>query len=271
MLKDRGSLNVLGLRDIMDEATALKAEWERKQVQPVISSLYHHIWVYGLPQMGNPVASLGLPDTIEEKIAYTGYLNRELPSNRNWLAPVDIESPYILVTAGGGGDGEELVDWVISAYELNGSIPHRAVIVTGPFMAPANQQIFHDRCAAIDTLEIIEFDSHIELLMSRAVAIVAMGGYNTFCEILSFDKRALIIPRSIPRKEQLIRAQRASAIGLVAMLADDAAQDPEQMAKALFDLPQQLPPSVHAVEGMLDGHASIAGMVQQYLESDEPE
>jgi predicted glycosyltransferase len=23
-----------------------------------------------------------------------------------------------------------------------------------------------------------------------------MGGYNTFCEILSFDKRALIVPRT---------------------------------------------------------------------------
>ena len=35
--------------------------------------------------------------------------------------------------------------------------------------------------------------------MKRAAGIVAMGGYNTFCEILSFDKRALIIPRTVPR------------------------------------------------------------------------
>ena len=35
-----------------------------------------------------------------------------------------------------------------------------------------------------------------------------MGGYNTFCEILSFDKRALIVPRTVPRLEQYIRAAR---------------------------------------------------------------
>lgn len=35
MLREQGSLNVLGLRDIMDEASALKAEWKRKQVRPV--------------------------------------------------------------------------------------------------------------------------------------------------------------------------------------------------------------------------------------------
>ena len=269
MLREQGSLNVLGLRDIMDEASALKAEWKRKQVRPVLSDLYHHIWVYGLPQMGNPVASLDLPDDIEEKMTYTGYLHRDLPSDRNWLTPVDIDSPYILITAGGGGDGEEIVDWIIAAYESHYSISHRAIIVTGPFMAPALQQAFHDRCASIKTLEIIEFDTHIEHLMNRAIAIVAMGGYNTFCEILSFDKRALIIPRSVPRKEQLIRAQRASAIGLVTMLENEAARDPAQMAEALRRLPEQPLPSAHAVKGLLDGHARIAKIVQQYLESDE--
>ncbi len=42
--------------------------------------------------------------------------------------------------------------------------------------------------------------------MARAIGVVAMGGYNTFCEILSFDKRAIIVPRTAPRMEQYIRA-----------------------------------------------------------------
>ncbi len=270
MLRQRGCLNILGLRDIMDEASALKAEWQRKKVQPVLAELYHHIWVYGLKQMGSPVASLDLPEKIEAKITYVGYLRRELPSDRNWLAPVNIESPFILVTAGGGGDGEDLVDWVIAAYETDASMLHRAVIVTGPFMAPSQQQAFHDRCAAIDKIEIIEFDNHIELLMAKAIAIVAMGGYNTFCEVLSFDKRALIVPRSVPRKEQLIRAQRASKIGLITMIDDEAARNPVQMVEALRHLPEQLPPSTHAIEGLLDGHTCIAIIVQQYLEPETP-
>ncbi len=268
MLKERGSLNILGLRDIMDEASALKIEWQRKQVAPVLTDLYHHIWVYGLPQMGNPIESLDLPNTIEEKVTYTGYLHRALPSDRNWLAPVSIDTPFILVTAGGGGDGEDLVDWVISAYEDDPNIPHRAVIVTGPFMAPGQQQAFHDRCTEIDKLKIIEFDNHIELLMDKAEAIIAMGGYNTFCEILSFDKKALIVPRSMPRKEQLIRAQRASEIGLISMIDDDTAKDPQQMARAIRNLPAQLKPSTYAVKGLLDGHACIARVIRDYFKSD---
>ena len=270
MLRDRGSINVLGLRDIMDEAQALKAEWLRKQVQPVLVDLYHDIWVYGLAQMGNPVEGLGLPESVKAKMTYTGYLHRELPGDRNWVAPVDIESPYILVTAGGGGDGEELIDWVIGAYESDSSLQQRAVIVTGPFMSPTAQQAFHERCESIQHLEIIEFDNHIELLMQKAIGIVAMGGYNTFCEIISFDKRALIVPRSVPRREQLIRAQRATALGLVTMLEDNEACNPGVMVKALKKLPEQLTPSAHAVEGLLDGHACIGKIVQQHLEADEP-
>ncbi|MDB5559446.1 MAG: hypothetical protein JWQ36_2380, partial [Enterovirga sp.] len=31
-------------------------------------------------------------------------------------------------------------------------------------------------------------------------------GYNTFCENLSIDRPSLIVPRTRPRREQLIRA-----------------------------------------------------------------
>src|SRR5260370_768723 len=62
--------------------------------------------------------------------------------------------------------------------------------------------------------------------MERAAGVVAMGGYNTFCEILSFDKRALIVPRTTPRLEQYIRASRAAERALVPMLVIRAQRDP---------------------------------------------
>jgi predicted glycosyltransferase len=266
MLHDRGTFNVLGLRDIMDEASTLKAEWERKQVLPVLEQLYDEIWIYGLAQMANPVEGIGLPTSIQDKINYTGYLDRELPSDHNWIAPINLDEPYILVTVGGGGDGVEIIDWVVSAYETDPGIPHRAVIVTGPFMLAVHQQEFQERCEALDKIEIITFDSHIELLMERAIAIVAMGGYNTFCEILSLDVPALIVPRSVPRLEQLIRATRAVDLGLVTMLNPDGDRDPMEMAAALKHLPDQKPPSAHKIEGLLDGHERIGELIRRRLE-----
>ena len=271
MLQQQGTINVLGLRDIMDEPKLLKAEWERKQVEPVLQNLYDDIWVYGLRDMGSPVAGLGLDDTITRKLTYTGYLDREIPSQRNWVPPINCDDPFILVTAGGGGDGVEMVDWVIRAYESDPQLPTRAVIVTGPFMPPAEQQEFHDRCDRLENVEILTFDSHIELLMKKAIGIVAMGGYNTFCEILALDKAAIIVPRSVPRQEQLIRAERAVNLGLVRMLDPAGERDPRQMADALRALPQQPRPSNQQIPGLLSGHETIAEIVRGYLEAPDQE
>jgi predicted glycosyltransferase len=269
MLRGTGAINILGLRDVMDDASALKAEWEEKQVQPVLETLYHDIFVYGPKEMGNPISSLGLPESVLNKIFYTGYLDRELPSDGNWIVPVCLDSPYILVTTGGGGDGADLIDWVVSAYEVDPNIPYRAVIVSGPFMQPVIQQEFHHRCEAIDKIEIITFDTHIELLMKQAAGIVSMGGYNTFCEILWLDKPALIIPRSIPRLEQTIRANRAAKLGLITVLDDSHGRDPKLMADALYQLPGRNLPSVNAKPGLLDGHENIARLVRERLELPE--
>jgi predicted glycosyltransferase len=92
-----------------------------------------------------------------------------------------------------------------------------------------------------------------------------MGGYNTFCEILSFDKPALILPRTVPRLEQFIRAQRAAELGLVAMLTDENAVDPAKMAAALLQLTQQAPPSSVVVPGLLDGMTNVNKLAGKWL------
>jgi predicted glycosyltransferase len=81
-----------------------------------------------------------------------------------------------------------------------------------------------------------------------------MGGYNTFCEVLSFDQRAVIVPRTVPRLEQWIRASRAEELGLIRML--DETRDgmtPQAMIKAIRGLPHQNKPSEVGADGLLDG------------------
>jgi predicted glycosyltransferase len=102
--------------------------------------------------------------------------------------------------------------------------------------------------------------------MARAIGVVAMGGYNTFCEILSFDKRAVIVPRTQPRMEQFIRAKRAEELGLSSMLTDDDVRDWKRMATALRQLPQQSLPSDVVVPGLMDGLENLNRLVQHAVE-----
>lgn len=270
MLKERGVRNVLGLRDVMDDPVDLKKEWDRKNVLPALRDLYNEIWIYGVPLMGDALEGIDVSPAVRAKTIFTGYLPRIVPTETTLRPIVNIEDPYILVTAGGGGDGSILIDWVLRAYEKDSTLPLRAVIVLGPFMTPADQSAFMERAAKLKDVEVITFDSHIEFLMSHAKGIVAMGGYNTFCEILSLDKRALLVPRSTPRKEQLIRATRAHELGLVKMINGDGPRSRQIMVDALKHLPHQPRPSEAKVVGLLDGLNTIHHRISTMFEVNPP-
>ncbi|MCZ7600215.1 MAG: hypothetical protein M5U09_24190 [Gammaproteobacteria bacterium] len=180
----------------------------------MLDDFYDEIWVYGHKDMGNPLRGVGLPEAILDRLVFTGYIMRHVPtaSHREWQVPA---APYLLVTSGGGGDGHDLVDWVLRAYESGAPIRYPALVVLGPFMPIRERHDFIRRIERLDNVTARTFSPIMELLMERAAGVVAMGGYNTFCEIISFDKRALLVPRSTPRREQLLRVERAGAPGLV--------------------------------------------------------
>ena len=266
LLRSRGTPMVLGLRDVMDDPDALESEWERKNAIPSLSEYYNEIWVYGLPQICDPLQGLELPASVRRRMVYTGYLRRRVPSAAAASRFADMpDEPFLLATAGGGGDGDGLIDWVLAAYEHDpGELPP-ILVVFGPFMTPDFQAAFSERAARLPKVRTITFDTRLETLMARAAGIVAMGGYNTFCEILSFDKPSLIVPRTAPRLEQFIRAQRAAELGLIATLSDDGVRDPRTMVAALLQLRQQAPPSAVVIPGLLDGMASVNRLAAKWL------
>jgi predicted glycosyltransferase len=265
LLRARGTPLILGLRDVMDDPSALETEWERKNAVPALSRYYDELWVYGLPQICDPLEGIELPASVRRRMVYTGYLRRHVGKTAAASADTRGLDEFLLVTAGGGGDGDEVVDWVLAAYEHDpGPLPP-ALIVYGPFMLPERQAAYDARVARLPKLRAIIFDAHLEALMARAKGVVAMGGYNTFCEILSFDKPALILPRTVPRLEQFIRAHRAAELGLAAMLTDESAVDPTKMAAALLQLTQQAPPSAVVVPGLLDGMANVNKLAAKWL------
>lgn len=263
ILRRRGARIVLGLRDVLDEPGKLHEEWRQNGSLDALSA-YDDIFVYGLESIYRPLEGLPNQQLIDDKIRYTGYLKRAVPSpvppNKH---PRIAKGPFILVTPGGGGDGAGVIDWVISAYEHDPGIELPALIVFGPFLSREKRKDFTDRISRIRKLESIGFEPRLELLMNRAHCVVAMGGYNTFCEILSFDKPALIVPRVRPRLEQAIRAERADHLRLIDVLHDPvqagaATRDPMLMARALHALPSRMPPSQAFLPSLLDGLPAIS-------------
>lgn len=260
----QGCRVVLGIRDVLDEAERLVPEWERKGASAAVRRYYDELWVYGVSRIHEPLAALPIAAEVADRLIYTGYLRREapvpLPGRRE---PEMARAPFVLVTPGGGGDGDGLIDWVIAAYEADPGIPLPALVAFGPFLSADSRAGFRARIERLPSkLAAITFDTEIELLMEKAAGLVAMGGYNTFCEILSFDKRAILVPRTHPRREQRIRAVAADALGLARCLLDEEGRDPARMAAALRALPEQPRPSCAIGSGLLDGLEAVTARVR---------
>jgi predicted glycosyltransferase len=265
MLKARGCALVLGLREVLDAPEVVRSEWARDDALRKIEGLYDAIWVYGCKDFWDPLTGLDVPRSVRARMAFTGHLSRSVPRGQNVKA-LDLPAKFILVTAGGGGDGAPLMRQVLDAREYDRSLEFPLVMIPGPFMAADEREEIRERARRVANVTVIDFESQIEAIMLRSTAIVSMGGYNTFCEILSFDRPALLVPRKRPRREQRIRAERAAELGVVDMLHSEEAADPARMADALRRLPQRPPPSASDRRPDLHGLDRVAEMVASYIE-----
>ena len=264
-LKAHGTTLVLGLREVMDAPHLLEAEWKRRDTMRKIEQYYDTIWVYGPPDFYDPLTELEVPPAVRDRMNFVGFLQRSVP--REELPGHKPQGDYILVTTGGGGDGADLIHDVIHAYQQDPELTHNALIVLGPYMPVKKREKLIRKGSKIPYIKIIEFDNRMEELIAGAKGVVAMGGYNTYCEILSFDKPALIVPRIQPREEQLIRARRAAELGLIEMLLPDEADDPLRLAAALKAMPSRAPPSKSTANGLrLEGLVHISEIVGRWLD-----
>jgi len=244
MFKNTKTKTVLGLRDVMDAPHLLEKEWSSNDVLSKISKFYDRIWIYGPEYFWNPLQGLDVPAGIDEKLRYTGFLQREVSSFSGQDVSANyLPEKYILVTAGGGGDGSVLMEQVLSAREFDQNSDYPIVMVLGPFMKTENRERIRHRAASLSNVTIIDFESRMEVLLKNAVAVVGMCGYNTFCEVLSFNRKALFVPRTTPRQEQYIRASRARELGMCEMLTPEEASIPRTMADALRSLPSGSSPA----------------------------
>jgi predicted glycosyltransferase len=209
-LKD--TRTILGLRDIMDEASVTRRDWEDKGVYDCMADLYDEIWVYGIRSFYDPIKEYDIPENVARKMTFTGYISRNVPNKKAIRKIKRKISPkngrkLVVITAGGGGDGFEMMHAFLSMLESPpGPVSFNSVLVTGPFMPKNEREEITERAKQLG-LRTWHFHHRMEEILAAADLVVSMGGYNTVCEILSQCTASLLIPRETPRLEQLIRAK----------------------------------------------------------------
>ena len=213
---------VLGLRDILDEPEATRSDWRAHGYERAIRDYYDSVWVYGDRRVYDVAKEYGLSAQVANKMTYVGYLDRSTPADNccghSDSMPLELRhlSDRIALCMVGGGEDGALVASAFAKCRFPSGMS--GVILTGPYMPAALRDYLHTVAATNRKLLVIDFMKRPEWLIAQADRVVAMGGYNTVCELLSYGKPALIIPRVTPRQEQLVRARRLHEMGLLEMM-----------------------------------------------------
>lgn len=250
---------VLLLRDILDSAESTSRIWRKNGYFEAIGAWYDQVLVVGCPEVFDLRREYGFPPLAASKVRFCGYIARE--PGREAREPVrrrlgvDAGQPLLLVTPGGGEDGGQLVEGALAALaQWPAAARPRAHIVCGPEMAEARRAAVHAAAARLPGVSVQDFSDDMMSMIAAADVVLAMGGYNTVCELLTLKKRAVLVPRVRPGVEQCIRAERMAGLGYVRMLHPEALS-PAALREALQAelaavAAQQAPPALRRLDGL---------------------
>jgi predicted glycosyltransferase len=217
-----GTKIVLGLPDVLGDHERVWADWHISDSIDLVRRHYDRIWVYGDPNVFDPVVEHGLPRDLRRMTRYTGYLDgsRADPLATKRGAAIRDEhglgdGAVHVCLAGGGDDGARLAGTFAEAPLPDGST---GVVLTGPFMAPERVADLDAVARRRDDLRVVRVLPGADTLIWMADRVVAMGGYHTTSEALAAGRRALIVPSTLGRPDQLIRARRLENLGAADVL-----------------------------------------------------
>lgn len=211
---------VLGLREILDEDEAVRRDWRRQRTTEVVRAFYDEVWIYGDAAVYDLTAEHAVVREISDRVRFTGYLAAERATRcrPRWRVADRARppaAPYVLGMVGGGQDGLRLAAAFAGAALPTG---HRGVLVTGPYLPHRHLEALGGMTSGRDDLTVLSFIPDADSFINGAAAVVSMAGYNTVCELLAAGVPALLAPRTAPRREQWIRADRLTARGVVDMV-----------------------------------------------------
>ncbi|MEM6462899.1 MAG: glycosyltransferase [Pseudomonadota bacterium] len=218
------------IRDILQDGN--KASKDRQTVE-LIERYFDGVLVHGDKNFTALGATFPFADEIEQKLHYTGIV---APKRTN--QPVDSRDRYdVVVSAGGGLLGRELLFAAAAAKAHTSLKDARWCLLTGPYMEEGDRKTLMS-----SDIEVRRFIPELHSLLASAKLSVSLSGYNTIADIMVAGCRAIVAPQWNEKEtEQRRRAELLAARGLVVALSH-VEKTPAALADAIERVMAAPPP-----------------------------
>jgi predicted glycosyltransferase len=219
----------LGLRDVLDRPAVIRRSWRELNAYRYLP-VYDAVLIYGDRSVYDASAAYELLPTARA-VVYCDYV---APRRRMRARLGTAPPPFVLMMGGGGADAFPLARAFVEAIPaVRRELPLDAVLLTGPNM-PVRRR---ERLAAFanGAVRIESRYGDATEWIERAAAVVTMAGYNSLCEVLACQKKALVVPRRGPSAEQRIRSALFAERSLIRSL-EPRLLEPTNLATSLIGL-----------------------------------
>jgi predicted glycosyltransferase len=216
---------VLLLRDILDSPEATARVWRKNGYFEAITTYYDQVLVVGCPDVFDLRHEYEFPPFAAAKVRYCGYIAREpgrqTRSEMRGSSWGGERSGWCWSPPGAARTATRWWTPRCAAWRSAGGRSARACTSSAAPRWPPPARGGAGCRAALPGVSLQDFSDDMMSLQAAADVVLAMGGYNTVCELLSCGKRGVLVPRIKPGQEQCIRAERMAGMGLLAMVHPD--------------------------------------------------
>jgi len=219
---------VLGLKDIPMSPTRARPSPLPFQT---IEHYYDEVWVYGAPAVFDTVREHAFPAAVARKTIFCGYFDALPADDPPPAAPgsgqapetrVDGVGPHVLVLPGWGVDGSRLIEaYLRGLLQLPRGCALRTTVVLGAMMPADRRRALLERFGRLPDVSFLDVMPPIERRYAEADLVVSTAGYDRVCELLSFGQRAVLVPRTHERGDELVRARRFAELGYFDVVEPD--------------------------------------------------
>ncbi|MFQ5628169.1 MAG: glycosyltransferase family protein [bacterium] len=213
---------IWGLPDVLGNPVEVRRIWTRFKINAAFEKVVDEIWVYGCEEIFDFIKAYRMPSAMSDKLIFTGYIKSPMLSSRKVsreIARKNFKKPFVLLNAGSGLDAFHLIDSFVRFLEREGeNIPFHSLIITGPMMLTREKHVLMERISKLSKVSIRRFCKQVLEYMKYADLILSTGGYNTLCEIMSYRKKAIVVPNGGAFNEHIARAELFEKNGLIQLL-----------------------------------------------------
>ncbi|RMG65395.1 MAG: hypothetical protein D6715_08580 [Calditrichaeota bacterium] len=226
------------LPDVLGDPELVCQEMRRLDVYKVLNRVAHEIWIFGVREIFNQEMAYRYPEELARKVRYLGYLQAPDAGSAALGTEGVLSSgkPFVLVAAGSGVRGYQLLDNYLKMLERSGQDwPFASVVVSGPMMDSTQKSDIKQRCEKLPDVEFHRFSKHLLQYVKQAELVITTGGFNLMCEVLSYQKNALFVPDSGNYNEHLFRSRLLNERGFAHLLSPDRLT-PEALQKHIHQI-----------------------------------